>query len=321
MNAIMGFRLFTLPFLRTYLIPTINSEAEYLFKKFGWPNTMESNENPLWPSFLNMMNELSYSFYQTGESWFRVLVPRQERSVANQIVMITGSSSELGRQLALRMARRGARIVLWDVEQGDQDVTEEFVINNVNGARINGYIVDFHDADSTRNAAEAVKTDVGSVDLIIHAYESRIQDHKLGELNKQDLERDFNENVLSLFNVVNSSLPQMKSTGKGQIVSVAGLAGHLGLPRLSSYCASKYAVVGFLDSLRAELKSDGLNDILITELSPYHCLPFADSKRDGENVESCSDLMADEATKRILRNESKIMIPAIWAILLMSLKL
>lgn len=280
-----------------------------------------SNEEPLWTSVTKMACELYTSFYQLGGSWFRVLVPRQERSVANQVVLITGSSSNLGRQLALRFARRGARLVLWDSEFKEQEVTKDLVTKDVKGARVNGYVLDFLDTNAARSTADLVKKDVGPVDLVVHTIGSQMQDKKLAELKNEDMEHDFNENVLSLFNVAESLLPQMVSTGRGQFVSLAGLGGHLGLPRLTSYCSSKYAVVGFLDSLRAELKSEGLNDITITELSPFHCLPGVHLNGNKAMLESCTNYIADEAVKRILRNESKIMVPFMWASLLMSLKL
>lgn len=282
---------------------------------------MATTEEPLWPSITRMATEIYTSFYYVSESWFRVLVPRRERSIANQVVLITGSSGNLGRELALRFARRGARLVLWDTDSIEQDVTKELVLSHVKGARVIGYVVDFSNGDSTRKVAESLKTDVGPVDLVLHGVESQMKSKKLQELKREDLERDFNENVLSLFNVVDSLLPQMRSNGKGQIVSLAGLAGHLGLPSLSSYCSSKYAVIGFLDSLRAELKSEGLNDIIITELSPYHCLPETVLNGNKENVDLCTNMIADEAAKRILRNESKIMIPVMWAAFIMTLKL
>ena len=97
----------------------------------------------------------------------------------------------------------------------------------------------------------------------------------------------------------------MRTSGKGQIVSLAGLAAHLGLPGLSSYCSSKFAVVGFLESLRAELKSEGQNNIVITELSTFHC--FSGEHLNGNKVkmDSCLTGVADRAATCILRNESK----------------
>ena len=92
------------------------------------------------------------------------------------MVLITGSSGDLGRELAEQFARRGARLVLWDSESQKQDETKALIVANVKGARIDNYVVDLLDSDKVQSTAETVKTDIGSVDLVIHAAETSMQE-------------------------------------------------------------------------------------------------------------------------------------------------
>lgn len=114
-------------------------------------------------------------------------------------------------------------------------------------------------------------------------------------------------------------LPKMIENNKGHIVSIASMAGYVGTPKLVDYCASKYAVVGFDEALRAELDWMGINYIKTTLVCPY----FIQQTGMFGNVVSRlmvplkSNDVADRIIEAIMREEVNITIPgflgyALW---------
>lgn len=107
----------------------------------------------------------------------------------------------------------------------------------------------------------------------------------------------------------------MLTVGKGHIVTVASLAGHLAALRLADYCASKHAAVGFTDALRLELRNDGYEDIHVTEISPYYIdtAMFRGVQSGYLSDVQQVDHVAEVAIRGILANEDRVYIPFIFA--------
>jgi all-trans-retinol dehydrogenase (NAD+) len=83
------------------------------------------------------------------------------------------------------------------------------------------------------------------------------------------IERSFSVNTLAHFWTVKAFLPTMLENDHGHIVSIASMAGHVGIPKLIDYCASKFAAVGFDEALRLELEVMGAEGVHTTAICPY----------------------------------------------------
>lgn len=83
------------------------------------------------------------------------------------------------------------------------------------------------------------------------------------------IERSFSVNTLAHFWTVKAFLPTMLEKDHGHIVSIASMAGYVGIPKLIDYCASKFATVGFDEALRLELEMLGANGVHTTVICPY----------------------------------------------------
>lgn len=77
-------------------------------------------------------------------------------------------------------------------------------------------------------------------------------------------------NVIFFFQTIKAFLPDMKEKDHGHIVTIASLAGMAGIPRLTDYCASKFAAVGLMDSLIVELHAEGRKNIHTTTICPFY---------------------------------------------------
>ena len=169
-------------------------------------------------------------------------------------VLITGAASGLGRLMALDAARRKAHVTLLDRDEKGLDRVRHEI--HAQGGDAEGFVVDL----ASRTAVQAVCAEVlatrGGVDILINNA-GIVSGKTLLECSDEAIERTFQVNALALFWTARAFLPGMLAAGKGHIVTVASAAGLAGTSRLVDYSASKFAAVGFDESLRMELKRLG----------------------------------------------------------------
>lgn len=168
----------------------------------------------------------------------------------NQIVLVTGGARGLGYLIAEMAIQKGATAVLWDInEVGLASAVEKL------GARAHAYVVDITDRHAVYAAADQVRKDVGPVDVLVNNA-GIVTGKSFLELPDEMIERTFQVNALSLFWTARAFLPDMVKRNRGHIVTVASAAGLVGVSKLADYCASKFAAVGFDESLRVEMKTN-----------------------------------------------------------------
>lgn len=178
-------------------------------------------------------------------------------------VLITGAASGLGRLMALGAARRGARVTLLD-----RDVSGLQAVQAEAGAESAIYPIDLTDRSAIQATAALVLKERGTVDILINNA-GIVSGRPLLEIPDEAIERTFQVNALALFWMVRAFLPAMIQQGRGHVVTIASAAGLGGTARLTDYCASKYAAVGFDESLRLELKRLG-HPIRTTVVCPFY---------------------------------------------------
>jgi len=178
-------------------------------------------------------------------------------------VLITGAASGIGRLMAQDARVRGARLTLLDRDEaGLRSVMAEL------GGDTAVFTVDLSDrAQIQATAAKVLKTR-GAVDVLINNA-GIVTGKPILECSDEAIERTFQVNTLALFWMTRAFLPAMIAQGRGHLVTVASAAGLSGTSRLTDYCASKFAAVGFDESLRLELKRLG-HPVRTTVVCPYY---------------------------------------------------
>ncbi|WP_394215422.1 SDR family oxidoreductase [Brachybacterium vulturis] len=164
-------------------------------------------------------------------------------------VLITGGARGLGRQLALEAARRGADVTIWDLDQA----RAEAVVAEIRalGATAVAARVDITDQEQVTAAAQPA----GPQDVVINNA-GIITGKRLLEASDEEIRRTFELNTLALFWVTRAFLPGMIERDRGTVATIASAAGLAGVARQTDYSASKWAALGFTESLRAELRGD-----------------------------------------------------------------
>ena len=180
-------------------------------------------------------------------------------------VFITGAASGLGRLMALGAAARGARVSLLDRDAKGLDLVCGEI--RARGGDARGFLVDLSDRAAVQAACAEVCQERGGVDILLNNA-GIVSGKTLLECSDEGIERTFQVNVLASFWTVRAFLPDMLATGKGHIVTVASAAGLAGTSRLVDYSASKFAAVGFDESLRMELKRLG-SPVRTTVVCPF----------------------------------------------------
>jgi len=168
----------------------------------------------------------------------------REVDLAEEVIVITGGVEGLGGLLAETYGMRSANIAVLDVKEVDQDESE--------GKGIAYYQCDVSDAKQVEAAAANIVQDLGVPTILINnagiVYTKSILDTAA-----EDVERTFRVNAISHFHTIRTFLPHMLKEGRGTIVTVSSVLGHLGAANLSAYTASKAALFSLHHSLRAEL--------------------------------------------------------------------
>ncbi|MFI3280940.1 MAG: SDR family NAD(P)-dependent oxidoreductase [Rikenellaceae bacterium] len=176
-------------------------------------------------------------------------------------VLITGGCSGIGLIMARKSLERGAsRVIIWDINQKAIDaVVEE--LSKI-GA-IEGYCVDISSSEAVLNTA----SEVGPIDILINnagiVVGKSFADHSIAEID-----RTININTSGAMYVTKAFLGGMITTNQGHICNIASSAGYVANPNMSVYAASKWAVVGWSDSVRIELKRSK-SAVRITTIMPY----------------------------------------------------
>ena len=187
--------------------------------------------------------------------------------IAGQHIIITGAASGIGRLMALKLAARGGRITAWDINQPALDrVVAELSARGGQPAR--GFLCDVARRDLVYDAAAQTTAAGGPVDILINNA-GIVSGKSFLELPDERIEATFQINTLSLFWVTKAFLPSMIQRNHGHVVTIASASGLLGVAKLSDYSASKWAAIGFDESLRAEMRTSAPG-VKTTVVCPYY---------------------------------------------------
>jgi len=169
--------------------------------------------------------------------------------------LLTGAGSGIGRSLALALAARGARLVLVGRHAGRLDATVRAII--ASGGDACAIVHDLGDPGGHCSLADATAARLGGIDLLVNnAGISAFGEFAAESLSTiDDLVKT---NVIAPMLLTRAVLPGMLAAGRGRIVNVGSILGSIGFPHFAAYSASKFALRGFSEALRRELRDTGI---------------------------------------------------------------
>lgn len=181
-----------------------------------------------------------------------------------QVVWITGASSGIGEALALQFAAEGAKIVL-SARRGDEleRVRKACISRGLDADHVMALPLDVTDFEAMPAALHSVISAFGRVDMLIN--NAGISQRSLCvDTDMSVYRRLFDVDVLGQIALTKTVLPRMLEQRSGHIAVTSSVAGKVGVPYRTGYCAAKHAVMGFYDALRAETARQGIRVTTIT---------------------------------------------------------
>ncbi len=228
-----------------------------------------------------------------------------------KVVLITGASSGIGKAAAVEFAKNHFKIILVardkeKLEQTKRDLRKYDI-------EIMIYPCDVSDKTAVSKMTDAVMNNFGGLDILVNNAGFAIY-QKVSEQTIEEIEQQMSTNYLGMVYCTKSFLPAMLSKNYGKIINVASLAASFGIPRIAPYCASKFAMLGFSEGLKHELRGTGVD---ITVVSPimvrtnfFEHPSFADMKYSSK-ISLASETVAKQILKATKSSKLEITVPAV----------
>jgi NAD(P)-dependent dehydrogenase (short-subunit alcohol dehydrogenase family) len=181
-------------------------------------------------------------------------------TVGKPTILITGAATGLGKETALYLAERGYHVyaTMRDVKHSDSLATA--ALDRKVQLRI--LPLDVMDADSIQQAVRTIVAESGGIGVVINNAGIGLRGY-FEDLEEEEIRQVFDANVLSVMRVTRAVLPHMRQAGAGRILFISSIGGRIGSLGVSAYCATKFAVEGFAESLMQEVAPLGLHVVLI----------------------------------------------------------
>ena len=178
----------------------------------------------------------------------------------NKNVLITGCSSGIGFETALYLAQKGFQVYagIRNAKHGDalQDEARRRRL------RLEAIPLDIVDSKSIHQAVERIVLECGQLYALVNNAGIQLRGF-FEDLKDEEIRRVFETNVFGTMAVIRSVLPHMRTTRRGRIVIMSSIGGVIGSMTLTAYCAAKFALEGFGESLAQEVKPFGIRVILV----------------------------------------------------------
>ncbi|MBW7471915.1 SDR family oxidoreductase [Marinobacter sp. M216] len=245
------------------------------------------------------------------------------KDLNNKVAVVTGAGSGIGRALALALAKRGCRLAVSDVNESGLAET----VDALKGTEVKSYHLDVSDRDAIYAHAAAVAKDFGQVNLVVNNAGVALS-ASVREMTDEDFKWVMDIDFWGVAHGTRAFLPHLIASGEGHVVNISSVFGLIGVPKQSAYNAAKFAVRGFTEALRQEMKLEN-QPVAVSCVHPGGIRTnIANAARMGKSENAAAqrkgfdklamttpEKAAEIIVKGILRDESRILVgPDAWGI-------
>jgi short-subunit dehydrogenase len=222
--------------------------------------------------------------------------------------LVTGGASGIGKAMAERFAAAGAEIILVDLNEAA--LRETAAGFERNGTRVRTYTLDVTDTSRITGLKEQIQRDVGRIDVLVNNAGLVFGGGFLDVPLEKHL-TTYRVNTLGLVAMTHAFLPDLIAGTDGHVVNVASASGYIGLPFGATYASSKWAVLGFTESLALELDLQGHGHVHVTAICPSYVATglFDGAKAPFGTKLLTADRVADMTVKAVLGNKPSVRTP------------
>ncbi|MBP2240780.1 short-subunit dehydrogenase [Cytobacillus eiseniae] len=232
--------------------------------------------------------------------------------LVNKNIVITGASSGIGENVAMKVAELGARPILL-ARSSDRLHKICETINKKTAVNSIYFQLDVSDFEQVKKVFQQIYEEVGYVDILLNNAGFGVFD-AFSEASFEEIAKMFDVNVLGLMACTKEVLPSMLERNAGHIINIASQAGKLATPKSSGYSATKHAVLGFTNSLRMELAK---TNIFVTAVNPgpIETNFFTIADKSGNYIKNVkrfmlkSDEVANKITQLMIHPKRELNLP------------
>lgn len=179
-----------------------------------------------------------------------------ELGLRGKVAIVTGGAGGIGKSIAEGFAREGADIVIGDLLlEAAQKLAERL---NSSGARAIAVRADVTKKSDVDSLIATTMKEFGSIDILVNAA-GITQDKWMVEIEEADWDKILEVNAKSVYLTIKAVMPHMMAARYGKIVNISSRSGKEGMPGLSHYAASKFAIIGFTQGVAKELAQYDIN--------------------------------------------------------------
>jgi short-subunit dehydrogenase len=178
------------------------------------------------------------------------------KNLQGKVAVITGAGSGIGRALALELAAQGCALAISDVNAVGLEQTR-VQIGVASSSKVRTYIFDVSDQAATEAHAKQVAEDFGQVNLLINNAGVALSG-KIRDIEMSDFHWLMNINFWGVVHGTQAFLPALIASGDAHIVNLSSIFGMISVPKQATYNAAKFAVRGYTEALRQEMRMDNL---------------------------------------------------------------
>jgi len=185
------------------------------------------------------------------------------RDIRGRVALVTGAGSGIGQATALALAAEGASVAVTDIDPEAAQATVQLISEQ--GMTARAFEMDVSDQGSIARAARAIGETLGTPSVLINNAGIAVGGLFL-DSSPESWQRVMSINLMGVVNCCHQFIPAIVQEGRGgHVVNVASMLGYIGARGVSAYCTTKFGVLGFSESLRAELKD---HDIGVSAICP-----------------------------------------------------
>jgi NAD(P)-dependent dehydrogenase (short-subunit alcohol dehydrogenase family) len=196
-------------------------------------------------------------------AWITARAIRTARyTLHDKVVLITGGSRGLGLVLARHVCGRGGNVAL--IARDREELARAKGDLAPRGGKVLTIECDLLDAGQIQSAVRQIIDRFGKIDILINNA-GIIEVGPFDNMTREDFERAMRLHFWAPYELISQIVPEMRIWGGGRIINISSIGGKMAVPHLAPYSASKFALTGFSDALRAELARDNIH---VTTVAP-----------------------------------------------------
>ncbi|BDS14355.1 SDR family oxidoreductase [Aureispira anguillae] len=222
--------------------------------------------------------------------------------IKNRCVLITGGASGIGKLIAKRcLEQRAYKVILWDINEVNLLKTKSQFANL--GYAVDTDVVDVANLEDIERASKKVKETYTTIDILFNNA-GIVVGKSFVEHSHREISKTININTAALMHITREFLPEMIDQCEGHVINIASASGLIANPNMSVYAASKWAVIGWSESVRLEMER-GETGVNVTTVMPSYISTgmFDGAKSPFMTPMLTPDYIVDKIMKAVKNNE------------------